>query len=386
MTPAAYLIISLLISSLMLCAIFVMAWHSFGRPRHALAWAAAFLFGGIQWGINALSDRFPSHDAYWLVAVATGILVVSLALAGFLMWSGRKAGLWSLVAAGLVVWGGVAWFKLGQPHLGLNMFIGPAYGGVLCCLCGVIIFNHRDRVAPAEAAAAVVFVMFGLSQVLAGSLALMQGVTPDPYYAELYSRVNFLALPAGYIGMGLFTVFLLASDLSMQMKALANTDAMTGILNRRGMEQAASPLIERAIRYQSQLALLVFDVDHFKQINDRLGHGVGDQVLVDLALYLSRTLRSSDVLARFGGEEFAIILPDQTLQQAVETAQRLRQGIEDLDLPILPDASVTASVGVSVLSEGDRSLDDLLRRADRAMYRSKRGGRNRVTAEPATAA
>lgn len=149
----------------------------------------------------------------------------------------------------------------------------------------------------------------------------------------------------------------------------ADTDPLTGVLNRRGFD--------RRISGAGQGAVLHFDLDHFKQINDTLGHDAGDLVLQQVTQVAATCLRRDDILARFGGEEFVIFLPDSTVEGAEATAERIRVAIaEKVRANGQP---VTASVGVS---HGQGSLAALIARADQATYQSKSGGRNRVTVLP----
>lgn len=158
------------------------------------------------------------------------------------------------------------------------------------------------------------------------------------------------------------------------------TDPLTGIANRRFFERRLKEELGRRERSGSPLSLIVVDIDLFKHINDDFGHQVGDAVLVEVARVLGLGLRTSDVLGRYGGEEFVLLLPGTTGQKAGEIAERLREHIAGLDFDVL-DRRVSVSVGVAVLGNGHIGEDagfELFRRADHALYRAKEGGRNRV--------
>ncbi|MEM1090452.1 MAG: diguanylate cyclase [Pseudomonadota bacterium] len=380
-----YLIIALLLCSLTLSVVFLLAWQNFGRQTHTLVWSATFLAGAVQYGVNLLADSlFDDRRIYWVAVSALGALTVSLALAGFRLWSGRWVRADVLALTGFATVLSVAWFTFGQPHVGMQMFIGPAYGGVLCLLCAQLIYRQQAVSRDVELAAASVLALFGASQILAGVAALMQGPTTDAHWLEIYRQINFLILPAGYVGSGLFTVLIVASDLSMQMKSLANTDPMTGILNRRGFESTSSPLIARARRGNQPLSVIICDVDNFKEVNDQHGHSAGDRALLVLAKVLQASLREGAVFGRIGGEEFALALPHTDIAQAEKTARLLRRDLAGTEIGWRPEPfHITASFGVATLREDDHTMDDLLQRADRAMYRSKRDGRNRVSLERA---
>jgi diguanylate cyclase (GGDEF)-like protein len=159
-----------------------------------------------------------------------------------------------------------------------------------------------------------------------------------------------------------------------QMHQMAYTDALTGLINRRGMQQRLESELERARRYNRPFALILADIDHFKKVNDTYGHSVGDQVLREVAGRLAQNLRDSDSLARWGGEEFLILAPETNLHQAHLLAQRLREAISERPISGLV---ITLSLGVACYRQGD-SVAGLLSRADEAMYQAKANGRNQV--------
>jgi len=157
---------------------------------------------------------------------------------------------------------------------------------------------------------------------------------------------------------------------------LATTDSLTDIYNRREFLRLAEGELARSRRYGDPLAMVMLDVDNFKQINDTQGHHAGDQVLVQLANCISRNLRDIDIFGRLGGEEFAILLPMTDHTQALETAERLRKSLTGTQISADDQAmQVTASFGVAGLDD-DGTLGQILRRADTALYEAKRQGRN----------
>lgn len=161
-----------------------------------------------------------------------------------------------------------------------------------------------------------------------------------------------------------------------QLEVLSETDSLTGVANRLVFNRTLMQEIQRAHRYHSDLSLLLFDIDHFKQVNDNFGHDVGDQVLVCLSERIGELLRETDVLCRIGGEEFTVIMPETNIEQAQQTAERLRLAVENLPEESLP-TPMTVSFGVAYMTRWD-SDKTLFRRADDALYRAKEHGRNRV--------
>ena len=156
----------------------------------------------------------------------------------------------------------------------------------------------------------------------------------------------------------------------------AASDALTGLPNRRAADESIKRMVAHAGRSVTPLSVILFDLDHFKRINDLHGHDQGDKVLAAIGQTVTTAIRASDFAARYGGEEFLVLLPDTARAGAVEVAEKLRRAIERLELANV--GSVTASFGVSSLPEDAAEPEYLLRVADRAMYAAKARGRNRV--------
>ena len=167
-----------------------------------------------------------------------------------------------------------------------------------------------------------------------------------------------------------------------QLQVLANSDPLTGCLNRRSFFERLERLFIKAQAGGHDLTCVMVDIDHFKSFNDRYGHAVGDKVLQKVAELLRADLSNKDLICRYGGEEFCIILPSIDESNAIEKAQAMRASIEAASqstLRMTSGENVTASFGVSVASLGARDSAELLNQADKALYSSKEGGRNRVT-------
>jgi diguanylate cyclase (GGDEF)-like protein len=156
------------------------------------------------------------------------------------------------------------------------------------------------------------------------------------------------------------------------------TDPLTSLINRRGLESALALLKQEG----RPLAAIMFDIDHFKKINDTHGHIAGDQALVTVASIAKTTARDTDLVARMGGEEFVVLLPNATLDSAVVFAERLREDIHQADIP--PNGRITVSLGVALYPLHTQDLDALLPLADTALYQAKTAGRNcvRVAGQP----
>jgi diguanylate cyclase (GGDEF)-like protein len=168
-------------------------------------------------------------------------------------------------------------------------------------------------------------------------------------------------------------------DLEKKLKEQAATDALTGITNRRRFIELAEIEIARALRHNRPLTLAVIDIDQFKQINDTHGHVVGDKALITLVESFKTNIRPTDIFARFGGDEFLLLLPDTSGSQARELIERIRALLPDKIIQTgATTISVAVSAGITSLSQQDRTLGLLLARADDALYQAKRNGRNAV--------
>ena len=170
---------------------------------------------------------------------------------------------------------------------------------------------------------------------------------------------------------------LLASN--RRLEELSRTDGLTGVGNRRSFDAELASRFEHAQRYVRPLTLVMIDIDHFKEVNDAFGHQAGDEVLQRIAQVLQRTTRQSDFVARFGGEEFVVLLPETPLLEGLQVAEKIRAAVAAEDLP----TPVTVSAGVATIPQPHiDSPEGLIASADAALYRAKEGGRNRVEYEP----
>ncbi|WP_244511105.1 diguanylate cyclase [Vreelandella arcis] len=171
--------------------------------------------------------------------------------------------------------------------------------------------------------------------------------------------------------------------LEEKLRAQAMTDPLTGVFNRRYLQAQASVEISRASRHQTPISLIAIDIDHFKQINDDYGHDAGDEVLKRFADEIKGLLRQEDLLCRVGGEEFAVLLPNTTLEEAWQVAERIRATVEKAHVSIEHDdtpatITITASFGVTHVASNEKTLKAAIKRADNGLYEAKDTGRNRI--------
>lgn len=237
---------------------------------------------------------------------------------------------------------------------------------------------------------ALYFVLVGLAAWFTGvwgaylvaSLAVVFGLFPDLLQANEAVPASVVVWNAGgtlvvYLGSALVLAALRRS-LELRREA-ARTDLLTGLANRRALHDALAVEVQRARRYDSTFAVAYLDLDGFKQINDSLGHGAGDRVLVAVGSTLAREVREADLAARVGGDEFVVLMPETDLIGARTLMERLVEVLRD-EFDRHGIAELTTSVGVHATSGPPQAPDEIIRRADDLMYEAKRDGKDRIRA------
>ena len=209
------------------------------------------------------------------------------------------------------------------------------------------------------------------------SLGALAGISVAPLVVSQYDETTSVAIGISMLLTWLVSAWLVlaVTEQSRRLRDMATTDPLTGAYNRRYMEQHARQSLEDWERYGRTVSILLIDIDHFKRINDRFGHAVGDDALKNLVDIISDRIRRGDTLCRFGGEEFVLLLSEVGGEQAMKVADELRGSIEQSR--ILPEGSMTISVGVCDVSHAD-DMEHWFKLADGALYLAKHNGRNRV--------
>ena len=238
-------------------------------------------------------------------------------------------------------------------------------------------WSERRRTLQKRWPTVVVPVLHGFVLMLPILLGDLLHQHDNAFYSSIWVTVFAIELVLYAIGT-VFVIFMLVSERTVTLhKNAASMDPLTGMFNRRGFAEATSRVIEREANAGRPATVLIFDIDHFKSINDRFGHPAGDEILKLFAAVIVNTLRITDLSGRIGGEEFAALLPC-SLEEGVIAAERVREafersGIVDESGPV----DTTVSIGVAGGPAGTE-LEVLLVAADAALYKAKRGGRNRV--------
>lgn len=346
-------------------------------------WAGAcvlFLVNGLI-GIMAMSTPLPP----WIVVAANVCTVTGYLLvwSGLRQYLGRPAGhRWVLAIAAAVLL--LQSLPAVRSSLPLRLLVGwPVIAGTCYAAAWVIVKTPRSRGSLALTGMAVWMALYGSQQavrvvLLAQAMALGEAIDWNSVLMTAGRLLFFLFI----LVTMLWCALLVIQDKAAALRRHADLDPLTGWFNRRAMASMVAAEVARARRLGSGLHLLVFDIDHFKSINDRHGHAAGDRALRHVTQRVAEALREYDLRFRIGGEEFVVCVPGT---QALGAAERLREQVATgpLDLDGAPLA-ITVSVGCASWAPSDASWEAVLQRADEALYRAKRGGRNRVCAEAAS--
>jgi diguanylate cyclase (GGDEF)-like protein len=339
-------------------------------------WGSAYLLGACSvalWTLvgNALGEMFS------LALNAVGFVACGMVWNASRVFHGRKPNL-----PGLVL-GAIAWvaavMTLAPEASAMRMTIGAGIVAVYAALTATELWSERRKAQQRRWPAFAVPVLHGfvlMLPILLGDLLHPHG---DIFAGSIWVTVFSVELVLYAVGT-VFVIFMLVSERTVTAhKTAASMDPLTGMFNRRGFAEATSRVIEREANAGRPVTVMIFDIDHFKSINDRFGHPAGDEILKLFATVVVNSLRITDLSGRVGGEEFAALLPC-SLEEGVIAAERVREafersGIVDETGPV----DTTVSIGVAGGPAGTE-LEVLLAAADTALYQAKRGGRNRVEA------
>ena len=343
-----------------------------------LWWALPFLMGA--------GSIFPYMRPHWegdFVAIGLGnavrIVAIGLLWQGARVFGGRKpVPLALLLAAGL--WLGLSAYPPFFDSMAARIVGASLFNCAICALAAFELWRDRDEVLASRRPAIVVLLAFSAAMlaraVTVNILPFPMGALPlDPTVMAVF---NLLVFSHAYF-LGFLLIGLTKERREAEQRHFASLDPLTGLMNRRAFMSHADRLSRRHKPGGEPAALLVLDLDHFKAINDRFGHDVGDRVLVAFAAVAESCVRPTDQLYRMGGEEFCFILPDTGLADALIVADAIRSGFERQSVKAANGrASATVSIGVAVAEHPGSDLELMLSAADAAVYEAKARGRNRV--------
>ena len=256
--------------------------------------------------------------------------------------------------------------------VGISFLLVLVYSGLMV-LMGAVSFVCGNK-------SAKFFLLGSVTHVIASSATVLLVWGFVPYSLLAYRAVEFgMLIDAVLLVMALADKFRIAQEEKLRADVLSRLDPLTSLNNRRAFYDFVNPVWERGLIDVQSMSVILLDVDKFKGINDNYGHSQGDRVLVLIANLLSEEIRPCDYLARWGGEEFVIFLPETHSGTAVAIAERLREKIAEMDLPdALASVSLTVSLGVAENDQGNQLLSELISAADKYLYHAKDTGRNQV--------
>ncbi len=369
-----------LITFTMGAILFVVARSNPSQIKGVREWAWSCVLQGIAWVLLAERGQIPD---FLSIVMGNTILVavVTMQFQAILRFKERKSfGLWLFIPTALS-FAALNYFSFISPDISIRTTIVGLFCMSFCLLSGsFFIFKQRHPIIFTEWILTVVFVVIGLI-LLFRTLYIWFF---DPTLVHLYTDnqmqgVIFSTICIADVLLTFSFAMMLNERFREEILRLAKIDPLTEIYNRAAMEQMYKNELRRADRYNSPVSLLMLDLDFFKVINDTYGHQVGDKTLKILVKSITEQLRSTDILSRYGGEEFAILLPDSNSRGAEIAAERLCRKVEKSLITV--DGykfSITVSIGVADFKfEGD-SLEKLINRADKALFQAKQSGRNRV--------
>lgn len=306
---------------------------------------------------------------------------ICLLYTGFCRFLSRPIPVKTLVGSLALLIALLALFHYGYDMLHVRIALVSLYHGALCLLIGLLVLraSSDDTARYSRRFTGCMAIFFAFCH---GVRGIVHGSNIEQLSSAFQSSpVNLLFISMGTMVIPVFSmgiIMIVHNRMMEQAMAAANRDFLTGAWSRRAFFELAERELVRVRRTGRALSLLLFDVDHFKQINDTHGHAVGDRVLQEIVQRAEKEIRAMDCIARVGGEEFAVLLPETDAASAMVIAERLR-----LTLAASPDSAqirlvpCTVSIGMAVRSEQE-SVADLMRRADAALYAAKAGGRNRI--------
>lgn len=351
----------------------------FGRQEHIPAlkwWGTAYLLGAASVALWTLAAG-ALGEVLSLALNAVGFVACGMVWNAARVFHGRKPN-WPGLVLGAMAWI-AAVMTLAPEGSAMRLTIGAGIVAAYAALTAAELWSDRRRALQARWPAIVVPVLHGFVLMLPILLGDLLHTHDSTFSGSIWVTVFSIELVLYAVGT-VFVIFMLVSDRAVTAhKTAASMDPLTGMFNRRGFAEACSRVIDREANAGRPVTVMIFDIDHFKSINDRFGHPAGDEILKLFAAVVVNGLRITDLSGRIGGEEFAALLPC-SLEEGVVVAERVREafegsGIVDESGPV----DTTVSIGVAGGPAGTE-LEVLLAAADTALYQAKRGGRNRVEA------
>src|SRR6476661_8196306 len=351
----------------------------FGKQENIPAlkwWGTADLLGAVSVAIWTIGGP-KLGGALSMALNAVGFIACGMVWNAARVFLGRKPNLPGLVL-GAIAWIGTV-VVLPPGDSAMRLTIGAAIVAIYAALTASELWNERRRTMHSRWPTIAVPVLHGAVLMLPILLGDLLRAHDETFSSSVWVTAFSIELVLYAIGT-VFVIFMLVSDRAVTVhKTAASIDPLSGMFNRRGFAEACSRVIEREANAGRPVTVMIFDIDHFKSINDRFGHPAGDEILKLFSTVVVNNLRISDLSGRIGGEEFAALLPC-SLEEGVLVAERVREAFETSGV-VVDEGPVDTTVSIGVAGgPAGTELEVLLASADTALYQAKRGGRNRVEA------
>ncbi|MGP8119675.1 MAG: GGDEF domain-containing protein [Xanthobacteraceae bacterium] len=340
-------------------------------------WGAAYLIGAISIGVWVVAGT-KLGEAAVAVLIGVGFVACGMVWTAARVFHGGKPH-WLGAIAGPLVWMGAAWgFGAGAEFA--RTMVGAGIVAAYAALTAGQLWSERRATMQRRWPAMIIPMLHGTVLMLPILLGGVLSPQHDPFKSNSTWIVIFAIELVLYAVGTVFIILMMVSERTVRAhKAAASMDPLTGLLNRRGFSEATARMIEREAKAGRPVTVMIFDIDHFKSINDRFGHPAGDEILKLFATVVTSNLRISDLVGRIGGEEFAAMLPC-SVEETLLAADRVREAFQTSGIEV-DDAPVETTVSIGVAGgPANTELDVLLASADTALYQAKRSGRNRVEA------
>jgi len=339
-------------------------------------WGSAYLVGAASVALWTLAAPLLG-DMFALALNAVGFVTCGMVWNAARLFHGRKP-IYPGLAIGALVWVATA-MTLPPNAMAMRMTIGASIVAVYAALTAAELWSERRRALQRRWPSVAVPVLHGFVLMLPILLGDLLHPSDRAFDGSIWTTVFGIELVLYAVGT-VFLIFMLVSERAVTAhKTAASTDPLTGMFNRRGFSEACARVIERESLAGRPVTAMIFDIDHFKSINDRFGHPAGDEILKLFAAVVVNNLRISDLSGRVGGEEFAALLPCP-LEEGVVVAERVREAFATSGI-VCDEGPVDTTVSIGVAGgPAGTELEVLLAAADTALYQAKRGGRNRVQA------
>ena len=356
----------------------VIASLSSDKNRELKLWSqgnVSICLGFLIGGAPNVPDFVHAMMSYGLMGLGLGYVY-----AGLRVFIGKKYSWTSVLSIAVIAGLSSGYYVYLKPSLSGRLLISSLYFGMLNLLCAFTLLRPSFAIEKGALwLAGSGFAVMSIALFCRAAFILYQEQMSS-FVSNQVEAVTLLLTAMVQIWIAFSLIFMITSRYAKEILHLSMTDTLTGILNRSGLNSLGMRMLLRAEQKKTPMAVLVFDADHFKKINDRYGHLFGDEILRLLAQFSQNALRPNDLLARFGGEEFIAILDSVSQEDSILIAERLCRTIEKSDFKV-EDTQIpcTVSIGISCTGLSDTySLQALISSADQALYRAKQEGRNRV--------